>query len=572
MFCFSLRRPRWHRPCLVLGAVSFLVMLPALVGRAAAPASAKPAGEPTVRRTVLLTDEDWQKRPRRAVSSQRIDELLDPATADAPTEDRANRRTTDEHFLRRVRLDLTGTLPTPEELRDFVADSDPQKRNKRIDALLESEAYARHWARFWRDVVTARLTLRRTMGLTRAFEEWLFERFRAGDDWRTITRAMLTAEGELRFTLNKPSAENGGLFFLVSHDGPEAEERAAETSRIFLGIQIQCAQCHDHPTENWKRTQFHEFAAYFARIKYEQLFDGGKLSGVQLVRLKEAEHKVQSLKNPEEFSTVQPRFLDGRAPGDRLDDLSRRRALADAVTADDNYWFAAAFVNRVWNELMGRSFYPHVDDLGPMKEVVWPEVLLALVGSFQASGYDPRALIRTIVNTEAYQRRGSNPSGPSTDAIVAAPSKRLRPDALWDSLLHIFVKIEHGARFHTGSGVRFNGSFLEGKFRTEFDFDPSLDAEEVNGTIPQALFLMNNPVLNGHITATKTSTLGRLLRDHTEDAAAVEQLYRLVLARSPTDRERSRCLKHVAESSTREAGFEDLLWALINSTEFQRTR
>lgn len=540
--------------------------------RAAAPQDSTKPTTPAGRQAVLLTDEDWRKVPRRATSAERIDELLQVNGPSSDVTGQADLRTTDEQFLRRAALDLTGTLPTPEELAEFASDTDPAKRSKKVDELLASDAYARHWARYWRDVVSARITNRRSMGLTRSFEEWLYERFRAGDDWRTITRAILTAEGELRFTLNKPGAENGELFFLVAHDGDEAEERAAETSRVFLGIQIQCAQCHDHPTENWKRTQFHEFAAYFARIKYEQLFVGGKLSGVQLVALKDAEHKVASLTNPDDFSLAQPRFLDGRAPAAKLDDRERRQSLADAVVADENYWFAAAFVNRVWNELMGRSFYPHVDDLGPMKEVSQPEVLMTLVGSFQASGFDPRSLLRNIVNTEAYQRRLSSESDPTRNDGFATASKRLRADVLWDSLVHIFGKLEPGARFHTGGGVRFNSSFVEGRFRTEFDFDPSLDPEDVNGTIPQALFLMNNPVLNKHLEATKSNLLGRVLRDHPQDASAVDHLYELALARKPTTQERERCLAYIVESPTREAAFEDLLWALINSTEFQRTR
>ena len=227
--------------------------------------------------TVVLTDDDWRRVPRIAVTVPCVDELIDAGHSSSAKSHRPAPLTSDEQFLRRVFLDLTGTLPTPAQQVAFVADSTPDKRAKAIDRLLDSDAHARHWARFWRDVVTARLTNRRSMGLTRAFEEWMFERLRAKDDWRSITRAILTAEGELRFTLNTPMPENGGLFFLVAHDGPEAEERAAETSRVFLGIQIQCAQCHDHPTEKWKRTQFHEFAAYFARIKYDQLFINGKL-------------------------------------------------------------------------------------------------------------------------------------------------------------------------------------------------------------------------------------------------------------------------------------------------------
>lgn len=538
---------------------------------------ASPAGQPpitVVERAVVLSEQDWRRLPGKPITPREVDDLIAAEIRASSQSVEPAPLTTDEQFIRRVTLDLTGQLPSPDQVSEFVSAGEADKRGKLIDELLESEAYARHWARFWRDVVSARITNRRSMGLTRSFEEWLYEQLRAGASWKEITRSILQAEGELRFTLNTPSAENGGLFFLVAHDGEEAEERAAETSRVFLGIQIQCAQCHDHPTESWKRQQFHEFAAYFSRIKFEQLFDESKkkaLSGVKLTILSDGEHKMASLTNPEESSPVHPRFIDGRAPAENLSDRERRRALADAVVDDKNYWFAAAYVNRVWSEVMGRSFYRHVDDLGPKKEVIFPDLLLALTGSFQASDYDINALFRTILNTQAYQRQirvdaaGSSP-------FIAASSTRLRADALWDSLVHVFGKIEPGARFHTGGGVRFNGTFLEGKFRTEFDFDPSLDQEEVDGTIPQALFLMNNQVLNKHIQVERTSFLGRVLREFPDDAEAIDRIYLSTLARHPTDRESSRCLAHVAASPTRPEAFEDILWALINSTEFQRKR
>jgi hypothetical protein len=231
-----------------------------------------------------------------------------------------------------------------------------------IDHLLESDAYARHWARYWRDVVSSRITNRRSMGLTRSFEEWLYEQFRDDRSWGEITRDILTAEGELRFSQSVwpgsallkqpdwqplPNSKGGELFFLVAHDTAEAEERAAETSRVFLGIQIQCAQCHDHHTEPWKRVQFHELAAYFSRIKYQQLFDNKKLVGVQLVTVPDREHKMTSLEDPESFSVMHPRFLDGRSPDRNLSDQARRQALADVVVDKQNYWFAASLVNRV---------------------------------------------------------------------------------------------------------------------------------------------------------------------------------------------------------------------------------
>jgi hypothetical protein len=340
-----------------------------------------------------------------------------------------------------------------------------------------------------------------------------------------------------------------------------------------MGIQIQCAQCHNHFTEKWTREQFHEFAAYFARTKFDQLFIDKKLSGVQLLTLPDREHKMASLANPEESSVIHPRFLEGQSPGVGLSDRERRRALADAVVDKKNHWFAAAYVNRVWGELMGRSFYRNVDDLGANKEVIFPEVLTALTGSFQASDYDMKALFRVIMNTDRYQSQiGRDESPTGALPFAAATSRRLRADALWDSLVHVLGKLEPGARFHTGGGVRFNGSFLEGRFRAEFDFDPSLDSEEVNGTIPQALFLMNNRVLNEHVQAAKTSVLGRLLRDYPADADAVAQVYLLALARKPTDRELTRCTEYIAASPARTAAFEDILWALLNSTEFQHKR
>jgi hypothetical protein len=546
---------------LILGAGNLLAAPPP-----ASPTQSSPPGD----RWVVLKEQDWQRPLAKTVTPRDIDELVEKEFKTSTSPVVPTTLTSDEQFLRRVNLDLTGQLPAPADIAAFVASREPDKRARLIDRLLESDAYARHWARFWRDVVSARITNRRSMGLTRSFEEWLYEQLRAGTNWGDITRAILTAEGKLRFTLNTPAADNGALFFLVAHDGDdESEERAAETSRVFLGTQIQCAQCHDHPTEKWTRDQFHEFAAYFSRIKFEQLFDEKKLAGVQLVTREDREHRMANLADPEKFSIVHPRFLDGRSPGKNQSDRERRRALAESVVSNKNHWFATAYVNRVWGELLGRSFYRHVDDLGPLKEVIFPEVLTTLTHAFQASGYDIKAMFRLILNSNAYQ---SPIGGTGRIPFAEAATARLRADVLWDSLVHVLGKLEHGARFHTGSGVRFNGSFLEGRFRAEFDFDPSLDPDEVKGTIPQTLFLMNNPVLNKSIQATKTNALGTLLKECTDDSAAIAKLYLLTLARQPTDRELKRCLAHIVETRNRTEAFEDLQWALINSTEFQRRR
>ena len=425
------------------------------------------------------------------------------------------------------------------------------------------------------------------MGLTRSFEEWLYEQFRDDCSWGEITRAILNAEGELRFSSSvspdsalvkqpgwqaRPNSKGGELFFLVAHDTDEAEERAAETSRVFLGIQIQCAQCHDHFTEPWKRVQFHELAAYFSRIKYQQLFDDKKLTGVQLVTVPGSEHKMTSLEDPESFTVIHPRFLDGRSPDRNLSDRQRRQTLADMVVDKQNYWFAAAYVNRVWGELMGESFYENVDDMGPMKEVIFGDVLTRLTGAFRGTDYDIKAMFRSITNSETYQQqyRHREKSVERLDQVASCPAP-LRPDVLWDSLEHVLGRLG-SSQYHTRGGKRFNFSILEGKFKAEFDFDPSLRHEEIEGTIPQSLFLMNNADLNKHIQAAGKNLLVRILKDSPGDVEAVTSIYQRVLARRPTDRELSKCRAYIARVENRAEAFEDILWALINSTEFLTKR
>src|SRR5262249_11509890 len=157
------------------------------------------------------------------------------------------------------------------DVDEFVADKDPRKRAKLIDKLLESEEYARHWARYWRDVIATRLTDRRGTILARNFETWMTEQGKANKSWGEIARAMITASGQVRF--DEPD-KNGAAFFLLSRLGADAvNERTAETSRVFLGIRIQCAQCHDHPSDQWKRVQFHEMAGYFARLRERPIRD-----------------------------------------------------------------------------------------------------------------------------------------------------------------------------------------------------------------------------------------------------------------------------------------------------------
>jgi hypothetical protein len=528
---------------------------------------------PSAPRASLLTNEAWQNAPIMPMKSEEIDRLISrELQADrikpAPL-------TTDEQFLRRVTLDLTGKLPSAADLTAFVADEDQAKRAKVIDKLLDSDRYAHHWARYWREVIAARVADRRGMALANAYEKWMTLQLKNEQGWDQIARAMITADGPCRFD---DDGTHGANYFLASHLGPDAaNEQAAETSRIFLGIRIQCAQCHDHPSDQWKRVQFHELAAYFARVGERPIREEKRFVGLQLMSRPRGEHTMPDKEDPKKSLLTHPRFLDGTAAGKDKSDRERRRALADSIVNPNNYWFAGAYVNRIWGELMGQSFYQPVDDMGPGKEVVFAPVLTRLASSFRATHYDIKALFRVIMNSQTYQRQLWR--GQAADVhlpFAAAYPTRLRADVLWDSLVGVLGpllpvgKLPEAKKIQ-GKGPR-PGNFFQALFKLEFGFDPSLKADEVEGSIPQALFLMNNPLLNQRMLARGDTVLSQVLRDNKQDADAVAALYLKVLARRPTGRELSKCRAYIKKIGNRNEAFEDILWALINSTEFQTKR
>jgi hypothetical protein len=564
--------------------------LPAVAGPTAkspTPESSVRPPSPIVPQSNVLTPEPWNGVPISPLSTSELDKLVAGELREDHVKPAA--RTTDEEFLRRVSLDLIGRLPNPQELNDFVRDREPTKRAKIIDKLLASDAYARHWATFWRDVITSKYTDRRQLVLVPEFEKWLTSQFRENKSWREITRTMLTAEGGVllrpgaAMMQSKDSTEkfesNGASVFLLAHLGEDqAEERAAETSRVFLGIQIQCAQCHDHPFDEWKQRQFHELTGYFSRLRSRQ-FIGQQNSQprIELMSIPFREHKMPDKADPTKGTPVSPKFLTGVSPRRNLQDQERRAALADAVAAPDNFWFAAAFVNRTWGELMGQAFCQPVDDMGPGKDVFMPAVLKRLSAAFRASDYDIKQLLRTICNSETYQRqiRPGSSDGDHLHFAAAYPT-RLPAEVLWQSLVNVLGLMAPPADPRIAAAAAFGANRrplpLESTFVSEFRFDPSLKSDEVEGSIPQALLLMNNRDINRAVQARPASSLGRLLATHPKDEDAVRALYYKALTRKPTDKEMSNAVAYLHKVGKREEAFEDLLWALINSTEFQTKR
>src|SRR5262249_42512423 len=297
--------------------------------------------------------------------------------------------TSDEQFIRRVTLDLTGKLPTPAAIKEFQDDKATDKRAKLIDKLLDSDDFARHWSLYFRDVIVSKGSINQFAQIAvRHFDVWLVEQFKANKKWSEITKELLTASGQIKY--DDPN-KNGQMFFLASRSGMDAPvELAAETSRIFLGIQIQCAQCHDHPSDVWKRQNFHEFAAYFARVRSRPIIEEKmRFTGVALASLPFGEHRMPDGNDPKKGTQLKPKFLDGKSPaGFGLPDRKRGEPLAESIISKENPWFAAAFVNRIWGELMGQSFYMPIDDMGPLKEAYMPEVIGRVAGAFRGDDYD----------------------------------------------------------------------------------------------------------------------------------------------------------------------------------------
>jgi hypothetical protein len=482
----------------------------------------------------------------------------------------------DEAYLRRVSQDLIGELPSPEEITAFVLDHSGDKRPKAVERLLADPRYGENWGHYFRDVILYRRTDDRALRMGPAVDRYLAEQFNKGTGWDQIARGFITAEGDIR--------DNGNTGLIMAQMG-QAAEIAAETARIFLGIQIQCAQCHDHPTDRWKREQFHELAAFFPRVAIRPVREGDKRVSFAIASRDAAprkvpknakakndpEHYMPDLKDPSAKGTLMAPvfFVSGQELPVGTKDADRRQELANWITSDSNPWFARAFVNRIWAELVGQGFYEPVDDLGPDRKPSAPQTLERLAKEFAGHGYDVKWLISTIMATETYQRETRSRHDDDATPFAASCPQPLRADQVFDAVAAA-LDIDEGRFGPPGLDSAQRG--LRGprvEFSRTFGFDPSAPRDEVGASIPQALLMMNSPMLNRAIAGGSASTmLGKLLADKADDETIATELYLRCLAREPNPVELATCLSYISSTNNQTEGFEDILWALLNSTEF----
>jgi hypothetical protein len=568
------------------------------------------------------------------LTSAELDRLIAQHLAKTDSKVEPAPRTSDVEFVRRIYFDVIGRPPTPDQVHAFVRERSKEKRAQLIDTLLKSREYARNWGKYWRDVIKFHSTSE-TPARVRfdALADWLAKQFQANTPWDEISSAMITATGR--------NDENGAVAFPLAYE-VQPVEMAGEVSRIFLGVQIQCAQCHDHKTDAWKQRQFHEFAAFFAGTRPRQVVkpSPGELPVIEVVAQGPRRYTMPDKDNPKKQIPIAPRFFLSSSkskPEPALPEtigVPERRALAASyVTGQDNPWFAKAFINRIWYALMGETFYEPIDDIGPERTPKGPEVLDPLADQWRKGGYDIRWLFRTILNTEAYQRRvRSTASAAGKTPFASNCPSRLRADQVFDALAQALAlpldangnlinpnpngrgpgqgqgqgKIAKKAQTNASLGApkkaqsqaltkaafkkaaeaaglpvgaakakqalvqRLGGPRL--LFDRLFGVDPSVPNEDVMGTIPQALFLMNSPLVNNRTQARPGTVLGEVLNTTSDDRVALGALYLRTLSRQPTPAEVEICGRHLASVGNRREAFEDIYWSLINTTEFLTRR
>jgi hypothetical protein len=491
----------------------------------------------------------------RASITDRVDELLAQRWTEAGVQPAA--RASDAEFLRRVSLDLTGIIPKAAEVRAFLGDPRADKRARLIDELLSRPTHAQHLANTWRNILLPGEADLQAAGGVVGFQSWLRDQFAENVRYDNLVADLLMARG---------NAQQYGpaLFYTALELKPESI--AANTSRIFLGVQIQCAQCHNHPYERWSQHDFWGYAAFFARV--QQRGDNQRMVQVE-------DGPTGEVKFPETEEVVPPKYLEASA-ADLEEDDSRRRQLAIWMVSRDNPYFAKAAVNRVWAHLFGRGIVEPIDDFSLRNPPSHPELLDELAAHFISSGYNLRGLFRALANTSAYQLTSQSEQDTGTDdepppeLFSRMAVKSLTPEQIYDCLLEATRRREAvSVSQRSGGSNRFmDPARLD--FIARFQA-PTQSATEFQAGIPQALTMMNGRAIAEASDVAGSGLLAALEAPFFSDEQRVEAMFLSTLGREPTADEQSLFVEYVSSggpTADRRQALGDVVWALLNSAEF----
>lgn len=479
----------------------------------------------------------------------------------------------DATYVRRVHLDLIGLIPTEEEARDFLEDKDPDKRTKLVDALLQRPEFADFWALKWADLLRVEEKVLDTRGVA-AFHGWIRKSIAENKPLDRFAREVVSSLG----STYEVAASN----YYRALRAPD--QRAEAIAQIFLGVRLNCAKCHNHPSERWTMDDYYQFSAVFDGIDYEikenKRFDSNDKNnfvGEQVVKFVDK----RELKDPRTKKEPVPRLLGESEP--LASDPKRLEKLGTWMTSPEHPLFARVQVNRIWFHLMGRGLVDPVDDFRATNPPVNPALLDALTADFVASGFDLRHAIRTICASRAYQL-GSVPNDTNRDDEInftRALPRRLSAEQLLDSAhlalggLPSFEGHEQPMRAAQLPGVqavyRPKKPTSGDRFVRLFGKPPRLtnsDTERTTDTsLAQVFELTSGSTLNGLLTE-NGNLIDRLLEAKPSDEALVERLYWTILTRAPSGEELSATTAYLASTEKRREALEDLAWSLLNAKEF----
>jgi hypothetical protein len=476
-------------------------------------------------------------------------------------------RCDDAAFLRRVYLDLVGTIPSYEEARTFLADTDPQKREKLVDRLLDDPRYATQQAHVWDLILFGRNPSGGDATRKRDdFKKWLASKFAANEPYDQWVRELLQAE-----------QQGSELFYVQFRNQPE--DATVAISRIFLGTQLQCARCHDHPFENWTQRDFYGMAGFFVRLTVLEGSGSGNKRRYRIAEKSTGEvlftGSVKEQRPGQKGEPVKPKLLGGpeleepplpkgfKEP--TLKDnqnppapvFSRKEKLVDWLTAADNPYLARALANRLWAQFMGRGLIQPVDDLSENNVPSHPQLLDKLTEQLKTTKFDMKQFLRELVNSDTYQRAST---GKLTEALPPWFDRaRVRPLSAEELL----------ASMLTATSTKLANDNTDDYFVRYFG-QPTDGQGNFQGSLAEHLFLNNSGQLRQLIQPRKGNLADTLLTSKAPWEAKVEQLFLSVLSRPPRPAELQRFVQHLtSDTRATPALVEEAIWVLVSCSEFR---
>jgi len=467
-------------------------------------------------------------------------------------------RCSDRTFLRRAHIDITGTLPTRKDYQRFVTDSSPEKRSQLVDTLLSRPEFVDIWVMKFSELLQIRTknisTEKVSYKATQRYHAWLHERFEKNVPIDVIVRELLTAQGG---TFENPPTN----FFQIERDPLKTAENVAQ---VFMGIRLQCAQCHNHPFDRWTMDDYYGFAAFFARVGRKDatdpreviIFDKGN---------GETKHPITKQATP-------PRFLGGELA--ETDKRDRRKLFATWLTSPENPYFATNLANIVWAHFFGIGIVEPVDDVRVSNPPSNPELLSALGQKFTGYGYDFRKLVRDICNSETYQRTTRPNQSNGEDRLNFSKSliRRQRAEVLFDTISQAtgvknnFKGLPAGGRAVQIADGNTSNYFLKTFGRATRESSCSCEVK-MEPNLSQALHLLNGDTVHNNIR--RGGLVKNMIESGKTDAEILDAIYLRCYSRTPDTKEHESLLASLEEGGLhRQEYFEDIFWALLNSKEF----